>query len=391
MHCFRLSLLKKPLLVLLSFSIFALGFPFSALAATDDGKNSAAVLCYHHIVPDEEAAGTKSEATISVSEFEEQMRYLYDHGYYTASLTDIENFLYFNKQLPERTVLITFDDGYESNYTYAYPILRKYGLHAVIFLIGGAIETPSSGTASIPKLSLDEIKEMSESGFIEFGSHTFNAHYLLDKKSAFVEMSLDEITKDFEDMKGFFDKAGAPKVLSIAYPYGQYDEKIVTSAVVEGYKLGFTVTSGFIYQDSSPMTLNRIIVPPGIGLDKFKTLINDTSEALPEYYNGSIVLCIDSVTAYLGKQPVPLDAAPTYADGKLVAPLNFFKDVLKWDILWDNNTNKVARRITTREDVWFLLPTYLSKGQVMVPVRELAEKMGHQVIWHQNDKTVEIK
>lgn len=391
MHFFKFTPLKKPLLVLLSFSIFILSFPFSAFAAQSKERNFAAVLCYHHIVSDEEAAETKNEAVISVSEFEEQMKYLYDHGYYTANLTDMENFLYSKKQLPEHTVLITFDDGYESNYTYAYPILSKYGFRAVIFLIGGAIEDSSADSAAIPKLSVDEMREMSESGLIEFGSHTFGAHYMVDKKSAFVEMNKDEVAKDFENMKDFFEKIGAPKVLSMAYPYGQYNDKIVTSAVIEGYKLGFTVTSGFVYQDSSPMALNRIIISPGISLDKFKALIQDESSALPEYFDGSIVLCLDSATAYLGRRPVPLDAAPVFVDGKLVAPVSFFKDVLNWDILWDNRTNKVARRITTREDVWFLLPTYLSEGQVMVPVRELAERMGHQVIWHQNDKTVEIK
>ncbi len=69
-------------------------------------------------------------------------------------------------------------------------------------------------------LSVDEIREMSKSGFIEFGSHTFNAHYFVkDKKSAFVEMDENELSKDFKDIDSFFEKIGMPNVLSIACPY----------------------------------------------------------------------------------------------------------------------------------------------------------------------------
>ena len=79
-----------------------------------------AVLLYHHVVPKD--ADTSS--IISLSDFESQMEYLYKHGYYTASLKELEEFLYDEKELPEKTVIITFDDGYESNYIYAYPVLK---------------------------------------------------------------------------------------------------------------------------------------------------------------------------------------------------------------------------------------------------------------------------
>ncbi|WP_213973941.1 polysaccharide deacetylase family protein [Tepidanaerobacter acetatoxydans] len=84
-----------------------------------------------------------------------------------------------------------------------------------------------------------------KSGFIEFGSHTFNAHYFVkDKKSAFVEMDENELSKDFKDMDSFFEKIGMPKVLSIAYPYGQFNAKIVNGSC--------QVFLGFLVKKASP-------------------------------------------------------------------------------------------------------------------------------------------
>jgi peptidoglycan/xylan/chitin deacetylase (PgdA/CDA1 family) len=389
---FKLQQSKNIALFLLSFFMLTLNFPAPSLDAQNlpaEQKDSLAVLCYHHIVPEESPINTN--AIISVSEFEQQMKYLYEHGYYTAKLNDIEEFLYTKKALPENTVLITFDDGYESNYTYAYPILKKYGLNALIFLIGGSIESKPQDLKIIPKLSFDQIREMTDSGLIEFGSHTFNAHYLINEESAFVAMSQELLYEDFDNMNEFFDQIGSPKIKSIAYPYGKFNEMSIAASRLNGYSLGFTVNQGFVYQDACPMALNRIIVLPGTTLEKFKVLIHDNSFVLPEYFDGSVVLRLDSATAYRNKRPVQLDTAAAFVDGKFTAPLNFFVKNLGWNLLWDSNSHKVTKQLTNQTEKWFTVPTYLAGEQVMVPVRELAEAMGYEVIWHQDDKTVEIK
>ncbi|MGB4132477.1 MAG: polysaccharide deacetylase family protein, partial [Tepidanaerobacteraceae bacterium] len=150
------SLLSKLLLLTLILSAVTLALPLSMFASeiiNDDKQPKIKVLCYHHIIP--ETLSKRIDTVVSVSEFEEQMKYLYQHGYYTASVKDIQEFLYSKKKLPENTLLITFDDGYESNYIYAYPILKKYGFRAVIFPIGSGItesEQPEH-TGTLTKLS----------------------------------------------------------------------------------------------------------------------------------------------------------------------------------------------------------------------------------------------
>lgn len=126
LHHSRIQLfLKKALLSFIFIFLFNLSFPTFSSATQlieNNEKPSLAVLCYHHIV--QEVLPKSLDTIICLSEFEDQMKFLYEHGYYTASLKDIEEFLYDKKKLPEKTVLITFDDGYESNYTYAYPVLK---------------------------------------------------------------------------------------------------------------------------------------------------------------------------------------------------------------------------------------------------------------------------
>ena len=95
-----------------------------------------------------------NNAVIPVEQFREQMLYLHNQGYYTATMEELYGFLKGELELPEKTVVITFDDGYESNYTYAFPILRNMGYKCTIFLHGKSILDYEDGLQGvIPKLN----------------------------------------------------------------------------------------------------------------------------------------------------------------------------------------------------------------------------------------------
>lgn len=119
------------------------------------------VLNYHKV--DEQ----KIALSISSQEFEEQIKYLAKEGYHTITPSEMMNALEYGTPLPEKPIMITFDDGYLDNYTNAYPILKKYGFTATIFLVTGFI-------GNDPRfMNWEEIKEMRANGFV-FGSHTVN-------------------------------------------------------------------------------------------------------------------------------------------------------------------------------------------------------------------------
>lgn len=378
-----MSYFKKGLLLFVAFFLFIFNFS-CALGATTEKK--LAVLLYHHVVPKD--ADTSS--IISLSDFESQMEYLYKHGYYTASLKELEEFLYDEKELPEKTVIITFDDGYESNYIYAYPVLKKYGFKGIIFIIGDKVveSKQSSNPNMIPKLTYDEIREMADSGLVEFGSHTFDAHEMIDGKPALLNMSSEEIYQDFEKIKELFNKLGLPNPRGIAYPFGGFDDKTVKAAEAIGLKLGFTVKKGFLNQDSPAMTLNRIIIPANTTSDEFKLLLEDDSSPLPEGFEDCILLRPGSCTAYVMGKPTLLETSPIIYNGVTMAPLSFFVEKMGWDVYW----NPLLGRVINMDDkAGVSLPTYFVRGKVMVPVRSLAEALGYKVMWHHKEKTVEIK
>lgn len=387
----RLS--NKILLLLLIFCVLAVFLPLPLLASEiyTDKQPKIKVLCYHHIVP--EPLPENKATVVTVSEFEEHMKYLYEHGYYTASIKDIEEFLYNKKKLPENTVVITFDDGYESNYIYAYPILKKYDFKALIFLIGSRITQNEhiQDPNAIPKLSYEQIQEMAESGLVEFGNHTFDAHDFIDDKPRLLSMSSEELLTDFKKISVLFDKIGLPQPKSIAYPFGKSNDISIESAKISGYNLGFTVNYGFVYQDSTPMLLNRIIVPANTSTGEFKALLQDDFLPLPEEFEDSILLVVGSDTAYVMGKPMLLQAPIEMINGVCLAPLNFFIEQLKWDLIWDPILFQVATKPSNNVKTSFCLPAYMIKGQIMVPVNALADAMEQRVWWLENEQMVKLK
>lgn len=386
------SLLSKLLLLTLILSAVTLALPPSTFASetlTNDQEPKIKVLCYHHIVP--EPLQDNKATVVTLSEFKEQMEYLYEHGYYSASLEDIEEFLHNKKQLPENTVLITFDDGYESNYIYAYPILKKYDFNAVIFLIGSRIAQAEKDPNAIPKLSFSQIQEMAASGLVEFGNHTFDAHDFQDGKPLLQIMTYEEIVADFEKLNMLFEEIGIPQPTSIAYPFGRYSDNAIQAAKMSGSNIGFTVNYGFVYQDSPTMQLNRIIVPSNLEINEFKALLQDELSPLPEGFEDSILLPFNSDTAYVMGKPVLLRAPIEMINGVCLAPLNFFTEQLNWDLIWEPALFQVAIKPSNNSTSFVCLAAYMINDEIMVPVIPLANAMGYKALYLENDQMMKLK
>ncbi|MDN5331925.1 MAG: hypothetical protein PWP45_1150 [Tepidanaerobacteraceae bacterium] len=390
---------KQLIIIMLAALTFA-SFNFSTVAAfpADVGERSHIIaLVYHHIVSDNVSGAPQNSAVIELSEFEAQMDFLHKNGYYTASLEDVKDFLYGKKELPERTVLITFDDGYESNYTYAFPVLKKYGFKAVIFLIGK--DVVGKGRWNVPHLSEDQIKEMMESGLIEFGSHTFDAHYYLKDRPAAIVMSENELQRDFEKIKSAFKEKGLMEPYAISYPYGKYDEEML-KVVKKFYKMGFTIKKGVIYQDSDPYKLSRNIVMPGMGIENFKKLLSHQ-----DYDANGIFLKIDSRNARIKGRNVTLPASPIVKNKRALIPVRLAAEALGLDVNWDfkkrllivsrGRTSAMLKLdspkvvLSSGKLVDLEVEPIVKDGLLFGPVRLFAE-LGFQVRWDSKLNTIEI-
>lgn len=136
------------------------------------------ILLYHHVVeePEEAQGGT----AVSREALERHLRFLAEEGYHTVSSRELIDYVYHGGELPDKPVYITFDDGYYSNYSIAYPLLKKYGLKATVFTIGvsvGHMEYYKDTEYPLtPHFGYDEAREMEQSGAIEIQSHTYDMH-----------------------------------------------------------------------------------------------------------------------------------------------------------------------------------------------------------------------
>lgn len=124
--------------------------------------NKVTILMYHHLTTD---PSQLNSVTITPEKFEEDVKYLVDNGYNIILPRELTA-----GGVPKKTVCITFDDGYKSNYELAYPILQKYNVKAEISIVVHSIENNDNF------LSWDQCREMEASGLVEIGSHTYHCH-----------------------------------------------------------------------------------------------------------------------------------------------------------------------------------------------------------------------
>ena len=220
-----------------------------AALSPDEISAQVPILMYHHLSEDV----TNSEM-VSPEQFEAQIRALSEAGYTGVSFDELQAYVLRGAPLPEKPVVITFDDGYESNYTLAYPILQKYNMKAAIFVIGvsfGKDHYKDTDYAITPHFGAAEAAEMAASGLISIQSHTYDMHQwppyesgsavrenILPLPGEGEEAYVQALTEDFTRSRALLEDAAGQPVDVLAYPAGQYS----TLAQVTLQSLGVHVT-----------------------------------------------------------------------------------------------------------------------------------------------------
>ena len=189
-------------------------------------------LMYHHIGTLTNPQDEQFPFTVTPEHFEAQLRFLQQHGYQIISESDVLHARKDTQSSVKKPILLTFDDGYADNYTFLFPLLKKYQAHALIFLI-----TDRVGTKDY--LNWQQIKEMKESGWVAFGSHTCSHRRL---RSLSDEEIIQEITQSKQILE---EKLGAP-VISFCYPFGAggFDKRVRPQVFKAGYQLDFSTKKG---------------------------------------------------------------------------------------------------------------------------------------------------
>lgn len=183
--------------------------------------------------------------------FASQLDYLQQHGYNTISLDQLGANLLYNAPLPPRPIVLTFDDGYEDFYTNAFPILKAHKMKAINFIITGFVGLPDDQNPIY--LTWKQIEEMSKSGFIIFGAHTFD-HKSLPSLSS--DKAFSEILISKKDLEGHLNYP----VNWLAYPYGDVNPRISDLAKKAGFIGAFGTQFGTFESQDTLFTESRVRV-----------------------------------------------------------------------------------------------------------------------------------
>jgi peptidoglycan/xylan/chitin deacetylase (PgdA/CDA1 family) len=218
-------------------------------------KDKALVLCYHHF--DDKENGI----TISRKRFASHLNALKDSDYNVISMEQFVQFMKNGQSVPQNAILITFDDGYESVYTQAYPKLKKMNMAGTTFIVGDSIDNPpSKGTR---RMKWDQIREMKANGSDIF-SHTYKLHdkgkadrtidpkpvltnplYIEDEERVETDAEYKgRIKRDFILMESRLQEELGSQRRLLAFPFGAYNDTALEVGRSMGYELFFTTTEG---------------------------------------------------------------------------------------------------------------------------------------------------
>jgi len=203
------------------------------------------VLMYHHVqpLPMAELLG-HPQLTVDSAIFDEQMQYLTTNGYHFISAEELVNALLTYQTLPEKSIVITIDDGYDDNYTYAFLVAKKYSIIMNFMIPSGLIDKPGY-------MLWDHLKEMNASPYAKIYNHTAT-HAPLGL------ISEQEIDAELSSSSAAFkEKLGLHNTIFV-YPYGSFNDLAIQEVSKHGFSGAFSTIDGKTQCRSQIMSLPRI-------------------------------------------------------------------------------------------------------------------------------------
>lgn len=245
---FLLIKLKKKIVFVGLFCILSI---LAAVLATavmaSSQKVQLPVIMYHSVLKDSARWG---DYVISPAELEKDMKFLKDNGYTAIGERELIDYVENGVKLPEKPVILTFDDGYYNNYLYAYPLALKYGMKIIISPIGYWSQQYSKDeklSAYYSHCTWEQIEEMYNSGLVEFANHTYNLHKNDGSRKGSKRLP-GESEKDYKELltndidslqKKLYEVTGnIPKTFT--YPFGAISEEEPELIHEMGFKVSFS-------------------------------------------------------------------------------------------------------------------------------------------------------
>lgn len=217
----------------------------SLSAKLSDGVNLP-VIMYHSVLKNPSQA---SEFIISPKQLEQDLIYLRQHGYQAISCQQLVDYVYHDGSLPAKPVLLTFDDGYLNNITYVFPLLKKYQMSAVFFVVGSLTELYSEINDLNPNyayMNWQNIKTAVLDDYIEIGNHTYDMHKHDDRRGCCkkvnesVEQYQEKLQLDIGSLQNKLKVNCDLDCIAFAYPYGEISPDSLPVIKDLGFLLSFS-------------------------------------------------------------------------------------------------------------------------------------------------------
>ncbi len=262
-RCFalRLSMCRIPAvlfsILLLVFSMFmsAVGLTDQPPLVTDCPPESPVpeslsaeqadvpILMYHKITRHGPSLG---QLAITPNQFEEDLLFIEQEGYHTVTMTELIDFVHNGAPLPEKPIVLTFDDGDHSVYRYVYPLLKEYDMKAVVSVIGGITDAyTNEGRTDItyPHMIWPQIREMSDSGLVEIQNHSYDLHGrkngaqgILRRPGEAPDAYCRRLTEDVTHTQTrILEMTGRP-ANTFTYPFGAFDKEAAGILREDGFQ-----------------------------------------------------------------------------------------------------------------------------------------------------------
>lgn len=238
------------------------------------------IVMYHQLTKSESRAG---KYVLTLEQFEKDLKFLKSKGYQTVTVKQLLEFSQGKGSLPEKAILITFDDGNETLYEYAKPLLEQYGFTAVGFVVGALADRYTElddHNLNYSNLNWQEIKELCSGNVIEIQSHSFDLHKntanrsgAKKKKGETIDQYSEFLCSDVSKMKEAMIKNTGTEPVAFAYPFGSYSTESTDILKKCGFKLTFTCEERVnIIKKAEPeclFGLGRYNRPNGISSESF--------------------------------------------------------------------------------------------------------------------------
>jgi len=217
------------------------------------------ILMYHSVAKNDLLFSVKPE------NFIQQMEYLRKRNFKIIALKELVEILEQKRPIPKKTVVLTFDDGYQDNYTNAFPILKKYNFPATIFLPTDFIgkSKGESERVVLNMLNWHQIKEMYQSGLIDFQPHSLT-HQELSK------IDLIKAEQEIRESKEIIEKELNKNCNFFAYPRGSFNQRIIDILKEVGFKAGLGINPGFVDKNTDLSKLSRQSINSQTSMIQFK-------------------------------------------------------------------------------------------------------------------------